>query len=230
MLRRHLNPKERFMFSASHPFIEIEGRPGGALMTMSYRLTDPSTGAWGLVDPVEGVLDIWSDHLARTAPSAVFITHPHFDHVNGLAAFRRRFEHVPVWVHPDGAEMLKSADRTGATWAGFSYEPAEATHLYDHGDQVELGRRRLHVWAAPGHCPGSVVLHVDDALLAGDVLFRGGVGRYDLPGANYDQLVATLRDQVMRLPDETVVYPGHGPATTIGEERRTNEMVRQLLA
>jgi glyoxylase-like metal-dependent hydrolase (beta-lactamase superfamily II) len=211
----------------------IEGRPGGPIQTVSYLLADgPEHGApWALVDPVQDLLTTWRDRLeGRPAPQSVFITHGHFDHIGGLAEVRRRWPEAPVWVHPDSAPMLESGALNGSDWAMLPYEPARATDRYRDGDAVAVGGCRLRVLDTPGHCPGSVSLLCGRHLIAGDVLFAGSVGRWDLPGADFDLLAASIRDKLMTLPDDTIVYPGHGPATTIGDERRSNPIVAQMLA
>lgn len=209
--------------------LEVEGRPGGPLFTVTYRLRDRATGAWALVDPTYQTGEVWRDVLRGGPPAAVYLTHAHFDHAAGLAELQQRWPEMPVWVHPDGLEMLQSREKSGANWAALHFDPARATHTYAEGDTVELGATRLQVIDAPGHCPGSVVLYGDGQLIAGDVLFQGGVGRWDIPGADPLVLTQTIREKIMTLPDETVVYPGHGPATTIGEERARNFIVRQML-
>jgi glyoxylase-like metal-dependent hydrolase (beta-lactamase superfamily II) len=211
--------------------LQIEGRPGGPLETVSYLLVDAATGAWALVDPTEGTTETWADRLAGLpAPTALLITHGHFDHVGGVAEMVARYPGVDVWAHPDSAPMLEDGALNGSHWVGSGFTPARATRFYDDGDVVALGASRLRVLATPGHCPGSVCFLCGRQLIAGDVLFRGSVGRWDLPGADYDALAASIRDKLMVLPDDTTVYPGHGPATTIGQERHDNPVVQSMLA
>lgn len=210
--------------------LKIEGRPGGPLMTMAYWLIDEATGLWAMVDPTYEVLDVWADRLeGAPPPSAIYITHPHFDHAAGLADLRRLYPDAPVWVHPIGREMLESGEKNGAIWAGLPYPPSSATHFFQEGDTVRLGQSEIRILDTPGHCPGSVVLLCGGQLIAGDVIFHGSVGRWDLPGADYETLAASIREKVMTLPDATVIYPGHGPATTVGEERRYNAIVQKML-
>jgi hydroxyacylglutathione hydrolase len=213
------------------PTLQIEGRPGGPIVTVSYRLADVASGQWALIDPTFDVLTTWADWLdGRHPPQAILITHGHFDHVAGVAEVVLQHPGVEVWTHPDGARLLEDPNLNGATLFGFPYQPCRATHTWREGDDFALGQSPLRVIETPGHCPGSVVLLAEGMLIGGDILFRGGVGRWDLPGADYATLSRTIREKIMTLPDETVVYPGHGPATTIGEERRNNEIVHAMLA
>jgi glyoxylase-like metal-dependent hydrolase (beta-lactamase superfamily II) len=199
-------------------------------MTVTYWLTDTATGLWAMVDPTYDVLETWGDRLAKASPPhALYITHAHFDHVAGLADMLRRYPGIPVWVHPEGKRLVEDGSVNGATWAGFPYEASTVTNLYREGDTVSLGESPLKVLDAPGHCPGSVLLLNDGKLIAGDVLFQGSVGRWDLPGADYDLLAASIREKIMALPESTIVYPGHGPATTVGNERRSNFIVQKMI-
>jgi glyoxylase-like metal-dependent hydrolase (beta-lactamase superfamily II) len=222
---------------AAHPIaddpLHVEGREGGPVATVCYLLTDrlADDAPWALVDPVDDVLRIWSDRLRdRPPPAAVFVTHGHFDHIGGLAEIAERYPQAPIWVHPDSAAMLTDGTLNGAALFMLPYRPARASHFYREGETVAVGACRFRVLDTPGHCPGSVSLLCGRHLIAGDVLFAGGVGRWDLPGADYETLAAAIRDKLMPLPDDTIVYPGHGPATTIGDERTGNPYVAQMLA
>ena len=210
--------------------LKIEGRAGGPLMTVSYWLTDEATGRWALVDPTYEASATWADRLAAApAPHAIYITHGHFDHCGGAADILRRWPGTPLWVHPHSRPMVENGALNGSGWAGLPYEPVKATDEYREGDVVELGASRLEVLEAPGHCPGSVLLCRGRQVLVGDVIFHGSVGRWDLPGADYETLARSIREKVKTLIDETVLYPGHGPETTVGEERAYNMIVQKML-
>lgn len=211
------------------PPIQVTGREGGPLLTIAYILTDTATGQWALVDPTYSALNLWRERFDQQPPQAILITHAHFDHVAGLAEIRKEFPDVPVWVHPDGQPLLADASLNGAEWSALNYEPSTATHTYTGGDEVMIGQTAIKVLDSPGHCVGSVMLLGPGFLVAGDVIFRGSVGRWDLPGGSFETLAKTISTHVLTLPIDTVIYPGHGPSTTADHERRKNPIVRQIM-
>lgn len=207
----------------------IQCRPGGPIMTNSFALEDPATGAWAIIDPVEECDEIWGDLIARTPPCMILITHGHFDHVGGAAAMLERWPDVPVYVHADSKAMIGDLDLSGAAQFGIPFRTATPSELYREGDRLDLGSLSIGVIEAPGHCPGSVLLLCGRHCFAGDVIFEEGVGRWDLPGGSYDVLAESIRSKVMTLPDDTRLYPGHGAPTTVGRARRGNSYVVQML-
>ncbi|MCB0793019.1 MAG: MBL fold metallo-hydrolase [Flavobacteriales bacterium] len=158
-------------------------------------------------------------------------THAHVDHVFGNAWVQRRFGPTPE-LHPDDLELLLGAPQQALLY-GLHCDPSPMPERFLHaGDVIELGEDRLEVLHVPGHSPGHVAFLCQAAgcILSGDVLFQRSIGRTDLPGGNYAQLLSSIRESLMTLSDDVIVHSGHGPDTTIGAERRANPFLRELSA
>ena len=160
---------------------------------------------------------------ARTA--GILVTHTDVDHIGGVAALAEGTG-AEVWAPAGEVEALRS----GQTRGGMRVAPHDPAHTVTGGDEVEVAGIRFEVLDVPGHSAGHVAFLHEGELFAGDLLFAGSVGRVDLPGGDWDTLVASVRALLDRLPLETVVYPGHGPATTLGRELETNPFLRELRA
>ena len=156
----------------------------------------------------------------------VLNTHCHFDHMGANAEIVAATG-APLALHPAELPILQA--RGGAAWFGV---PVQASPLPDveleDGQVLEVGTLRFQVLYTPGHSPGGITFYLNDegAAFDGDVLFEMGVGRTDLPGGDWDTLVHSIREVLFALPDETVLYPGHGPRTTVGQEKRLNLWLR----
>ena len=164
----------------------------------------------------------------------LLLTHAHIDHVFGCDHFAHRYaadaEFGGWQLHPADAPLLERAVVQGEMYGVRIDAPPPAARALAHGDAVELGGTSLRVLHVPGHSPGSVAFY-DEAggvLIGGDVLFAGSIGRTDLWQGSLDVLLASIRDQILVLPDDTVVHAGHGPSTTVGAERRSNPFLRDL--
>ncbi|GMU91850.1 MAG: MBL fold hydrolase [Candidatus Hydrogenedentota bacterium] len=148
-------------------------------------------------------------------------THCHCDHCGGNAEILKRTG-AELICHKDEVPLLRNLVQQGLMF-GVPFDPSpEPDRFIQEGDTVSVGGVSLGVREAPGHSPGHIVLVGDGFVIGGDVLFAGSIGRTDLPGGSYPQLIQSIKTKLLTLPDETVVYSGHGPATTIGVERRTN--------
>lgn len=222
----------------------VAGFPADAFGTNCYVVATGPGEQCVVVDPGIGVtkqLDaVLEEH--RLHPAAVLLTHGHLDHTFSVAPVCGARE-IPAYIHPDDRELLADpvkglstdlAQLFGGrlTWT----EPDDVAPLPD-GGTLEIAGLSITVDHAPGHTQGSVLFRLADVpsgweaegmCLSGDVLFAGSIGRTDLPGGSMPQMLASLRDKILPLPDATAVLPGHGPATTIGRERATNPYLRQV--
>lgn len=200
----------------------------GPVETNGYLIADHTGGVAAAIDAPAGVTDAYLKQANewRTPIRYILNTHGHWDHVWDNAELRRRTG-AQLGVHRDSAPLLQLQQ---ARWFGVAevMEPSQPDFFLEHGQTITVGNLRLEVRAAPGHCPGSVVLWVpsENVVFAGDVLFAGSVGRTDLPGGDMDTLLQSIREQLLTLDDTVRVLPGHGPATTIGAERVTNPFLR----
>jgi len=175
----------------------------------------------------DGLVDFLARH--KLNPVAVVLTHGHIDHVTGVVALRQNFPEIKVYIHKLDAEMLTGTKDNLSTLAGqtFGTEPADV--FIEEGDKIEQANIKLEVLHTPGHTPGGISLYSreDQLVFAGDSLFAGSVGRTDIPPyGNTEQLIRGIRKKLLTLPDETVVYPGHGPQTTIAQEKAHNPFLQ----
>ncbi|MBM3128095.1 MAG: MBL fold metallo-hydrolase [Chloroflexi bacterium] len=200
----------------------------GPLGVNCYLVGDEKTREAIVIDPggdARAILDTLRH--GRLTPIAIVATHAHFDHLLALEEVRQQTR-APFFLHADEAPVLANAS-IGARLFGFVFgQPAPADRLLRAGDEVRAGSLAFKVLHTPGHSPGGMCLWRDNHVFVGDTLFQGGIGRTDLPGGDYATLMRSIRDKLLTLPDDTRVYPGHGDATTIGEERHRNPFLRPL--
>jgi hydroxyacylglutathione hydrolase len=172
----------------------------------------------------EQVIDACAD--AGVEPSWLLLTHGHADHLAGAEALRQRWPRIKIGVHAGDEPKLHSPMANLSMLMGMSIKAPAADQLLKEGDEIAVAEIRLKVLETPGHTPGGICLLADDstppALFTGDTLFALSVGRTDFPGGNSRQLVKSIREKLFVLPQETICYPGHGPATTIANERAMN--------
>jgi glyoxylase-like metal-dependent hydrolase (beta-lactamase superfamily II) len=168
----------------------------------------------------------------KLTPVAVILTHGHIDHITGVNDLRDRFPKIEVYIHKLDAELLTDSvgnlsfmmDSTSSPQAGESYSTDEADHLVDESQIIEKAGIKLRVIHTPGHTQGGICLYCEDegVIFVGDTLFAGSVGRTDFPGGDMRGLIENIKTKLLVLPDDTIVYPGHGPKTTIRNEKRNN--------
>ena len=206
--------------------LSIQTLTVGPLQENCYLLSDNDTQGAVLVDPGDEAERIIAA-LNGFELTAVWLTHAHFDHIGALAAVHQRFP-VPVYLHPDDRELFAHAAESAAFFGLALEQPVLETTPLAHRQTLTLGEHEATCLFTPGHAPGHIAFYLPghSTVLAGDALFQGSVGRTDLPGGDHAQLLASIRRELLTLPDETRVLPGHGPETTIGAERRTNPFLR----
>jgi len=184
-------------------------------------------------DEVEQLLDfIRAEKLDVTH---ILLTHAHVDHVSGVAEAKRTLG-VPIYLHNEDLFLYQNAVRTGMMFGLTVEEPPPVDVFYEGEGPIAFGDYRVRVVHTPGHCPGGVCLAIskqDDPspphLFVGDTLFAGSIGRTDLPGGDYETLLKAITGTLFTFPDESIVYSGHGPETTIGREKATNPFVLEYL-
>lgn len=219
------------LYSSSMNSLQISFLPTGMIQTNCVFLTQPS-GDTLVIDPGADA-DALDRHIRDHHLKVIGypFTHGHYDHVCAIADLHDSHP-APCWMHPKDLAWAFTSVNQNLPWYS-QPDPArvpEVQEAWTEDGPFSIGDFHFHTLFLPGHSPGSVAFHFpgDDLLIGGDVLFRGGVGRTDLPGGDTDTLMRSLR-KLAQLPESTRVLPGHGPATTLAEELRTNPYLRQAL-
>jgi hydroxyacylglutathione hydrolase len=196
---------------------------GGIFNTNAYLIQTP--GGNILMDAPTGSADWIRDLGVRL--DLLVVTHGHIDHVADAAKIKRAC-HCQVAFHKDGIPLMTDPDFYKSFGFSFETEPVQPDFLIEETPQIELCGIPFRVLLVPGHCPGSLCFYSadDEILFDGDVLFAGSIGRTDFPGGDHQLLIRGIREKILSLPDKTAVHPGHGPQTTVGEERRNNPFLQ----
>lgn len=201
--------------------MKIRGLAVGPFEENTYLVSDEATGHAILVDPGDE-----PDRIIKLVESsgaalqAIWLTHAHLDHIGGIAGVTRRWD-VPVFMHPADREVFENGERSAAAYGVPFEQPALPKHEIAEQDTMRVGATEFTAWHVPGHSPGHVVFIGNGVMLGGDLLFDGSIGRVDLPLSN-PRLMQQSLERIETLDDSIVVYPGHGPATSMGREKQTN--------
>ncbi len=203
--------------------------PVGPLQCNCSIIGDETTHEAIVIDPgddIEDIIALIAKHNLQV--KQIVITHAHIDHVGGAMKLRAATG-APILLNQNDSALLKMLD-IQASWLGMeSPGNVEIDHSVGESDKVQAGSLIAQVLHTPGHTEGSICLYfpLEKKLIAGDTLFAGSIGRTDLPGGSFDKIIRSLHEKVLALPDETVVVPGHGPLTSVGEERESNPFLRK---
>ncbi len=194
----------------------------GLLAENAYIVGHPASGRAVVIDPGddgEEILRLLEEQ--RLTLEKILLTHGHFDHVGGVRFLKERTG-AGVCIHRDEVNWMRNAPRQGAMFGIAVPEPPPPDVLLNEGDVVRLAEQEFRVLHTPGHSPGHVTFLVGGMAFVGDLIFAGSVGRTDLPGGSHSSLLRAVREKIFTLPPETILLPGHGPATTVEREKRSN--------
>jgi glyoxylase-like metal-dependent hydrolase (beta-lactamase superfamily II) len=196
--------------------------PNGRFVENCYLVADEARGECAVIDPGEDAALIGRTLTGlQMRPVAIWLTHAHIDHVLGVPELKQ-MTGAPVYLHPADRPLYDRVAEQAAAFGMRAGPLPPPDRAFAHGDVVRVGDIKFAVRHTPGHSPGSVSLVESDVVFVGDVLFQGSIGRSDLPGGDSETLRQSIQRELLSLHDDTIVYSGHGPQTTVGRERAAN--------
>ncbi|NLN41684.1 MAG: MBL fold metallo-hydrolase [Clostridiales bacterium] len=209
--------------------MEIITMPVGLQSANSYIIYDQAKGNAAVIDPGGNGEDILNGITSRNLElKYILLTHGHFDHIDAVGWLKDKTG-AKVAIHKDDASCLVDSSINLSHSLGRESVQPQADLLLNHGDTIRIGDIELIVIHTPGHSLGSISLLADNAVFTGDTLFRGSIGRTDFLGGSMGQILNSIKNKLLVLDDNTIVYPGHGPKTTIGYEKATNPFLEGLI-
>ena len=202
--------------------MQVDALSVGEIQANCYVVSSKATHNAILIDPGDEYLKIkaFLDKKKLTARLIVH-THGHIDHIQADNEFN-----LPIYVHRLDVELLKNPDKNLSSFLSHPFSVTANIKPIEDLDTITLDDMALQVMHTPGHTPGGICLKSDNAVFSGDTLFSGSIGRTDFPGASCQQLIQSIKEKLLILPDTTIIYPGHGPHSTIGKERKSNPFLK----
>lgn len=202
----------------------------GPLQVNCFLLVDETTNEAILIDPGDNALDILkTSNQADARVTRITNTHAHFDHILAVPQIKETTG-ASFHLHQADQRILDNSPEVVRSWLGVQWGPPPTVDSYlAPGDTLNLGESQFEIRHVPGHSPGSIIFidHEGHRAWIGDTVFAGGIGRTDFPGCSFPELIEAIHTQILTLPDDYALYPGHGSFTTVGQERRTNGYLTQ---
>lgn len=194
----------------------------GEMEVNCYILADEEAKEAIIIDPGDDYAKIKRRLESRNLkPKLIVNTHGHIDHIGANDKFN-----LPIWIHKADSDYLTDSQKNLSAFLVTPYVSPPADRLLEEGDKIRVGKKIvLEVIHTPGHTPGGICLKADGFVFTGDTLFSGGIGRTDFPGASEKELLKSIREKILTLDDDMVIYPGHGPTSTIKKEKRENPFI-----
>lgn len=198
--------------------IEIRSLSVGALQANCHILFSQETKDAVIIDPgdeANRIIETIQDLAVH--PVMILLTHGHGDHIGAVGEIKERYQ-IPVWIHEGEAHMLTDPRANLSIYLGVEIIAPAADHTFTEQETLTFSGKEIQIIETEGHSPMGCCFLIDNHLIAGDALFRGSIGRTDFPGGSHETLIMRIKEKLFTLPSETIVYPGHGPNTTIGYE------------
>lgn len=200
--------------------------PVGPFEMSSYIVAPDTSDVCMLIDPgddIDKIVRVIDEH--KLQPQSIYNTHAHFDHVRRVRIIQDKYN-LPFYICQEDLPLLETLKDQGMLFGLDVSSAPEVKSFVKDGDRGELGDLPFRIFHTPGHSPGSICIYFEGHVFVGDVLFQDSIGRTDLYRGNYKQLLQAIEEKLLVLPDDTIVYPGHGPQTTIGREKESNPFLR----
>lgn len=206
--------------------MNIETITVGSFAMNCYLVTDTNSGDAIYIDP-GAEADYLINKVTKEELKLKFVinTHCHIDHTAEASTVINHFK-VPFYIHREDLPLLNSLKEQGDFFGINVPEIPKVSDFVEDSDSFDLGNLKIKILHTPGHSPGGITIKIENSLFVGDCLFMDSIGRTDLLGGDYDQLITSIKSKILTLDDETIIYPGHGPSTTIGRERENNPFLQ----